>query len=177
MQRSIIVLLLILSGTAASRAQVNTEKMRAFDVEGFATTLSGDIAIESGNADLFEIGLGGRVDYRRGRHYTFITGNLRYGEEGDATFRDQSFAHWRYNYRIVPGLVGEAFTQVQQNGFKLLQLRFLLGSGVRLRYVGTETIKLFQGTTLMYEHENLNADEVTRHPATVSRSPFENLVM
>ena len=171
---SFLLLLIAGIGPFQGRAQVNTERMRASDVEGFATTLGGDLLVESGNADLFEIGLSARFDYRRGKHYTFLTGQLRYGEEGEATFKNRSFGHLRYNYQMLPWLVGETFTQLQQDGFKLLQLRVLVGSGPRFRYVDTGTIGVFQGTTLMFERENLDAGEVIGHPADQSVMRWSN---
>ena len=171
-----LIWVVLMGISAEAQAQVNTEKMRAFDVDGFQTTLDGDIALESGNADLFEVGAGLRFDYRTGRHYAFSISRLRFGEEGGSTFKDQAFAHLRYNYRFLPWLVSETFTQVQRDGFKLLQLRFLAGGGVRFRYVDTETLKLFQGTTLMYEHENLDATEVREHPVTTSVGRWSNYV-
>jgi hypothetical protein len=154
--------------------QINTEKLRSFDVDGFATTLGGDVSLESGNADLFEIGVRSRFDARRGRHYGFLTGEVRYGEEDGQTFRDRSFVHLRYTYRVLPWLVPETFTQVQDDGFKLLQLRVLYGLGVRLRYIDTERIKVFQGTTPMYEYENLDGSRVVDHPVTVSTVRWSN---
>lgn len=176
LRRAALVLLgvVLMSHSVAAHAQVNTERMRSFDVDGFRTTLDGDVALQAGNADLFEVGLGLRFDVRAGRHYAFSISRLRFGEEGGTTFKDQAFAHLRYNYLLLPWLVGEAFTQVQRDGFKLLQLRSLAGAGIRLRYVDTETFKLFQGATLMYEHENLDAREVTRHPATTSVLRWSN---
>lgn len=156
--------------------QVNTEEMRAFEVEGFRSTFSGDIALESGNAELFEVGLGTRFDYRKPPHYLFLVGQVRYGEEGGATFKNRSFAHLRYNRQLVPWLVAEAFTQLQQDAFKLLRLRTLVGSGVRFRYVDTGTIGIFQGTTLMYENEILDAGRVERHPARQSVGRWSNYV-
>ena len=162
------------TGASPTAAQINTEKMRAFDVDGFATTLGGDFLIESGNSDLFEIGLSTRFDYRRDRHYTFLAGQLRYGEEGNATFKNRAFSHLRYNYELTPWLIGESFTQLQQDGFKLLQLRVLVGGGARFRYVETDWVGVFQGTTMMFEHENLNATEVIGHPARQSIARWSN---
>lgn len=174
-----VLFLLTISGIAThpARAQiVNTEVMRAFDVDGFRATLGGDFALESGNSDLFEVGASARLDYRKNPHYTFIVSSVRYGEEGDETFKDRSFAHLRYNYRLLNWLVPEAFTQVERDGFKLLQLRFLLGSGVRLRYLDADRLKVFQGTTLMYERENLDASKVEDHPADVSTVRWSNYI-
>ncbi len=179
MRLRVLILALAVAGAAwpaAARAQINTETMRAFDVDGFATTLGGDLLLESGNSDLFEIGLNARFDYRRDRHYTFLRSELRYGEEGDATFKNRAFGHLRYNHRIRPWLVGEAFTQVQQDGFKLLQLRTLVGGGVRFRYLENERVGVFQGTTPMYEYENLDAGKAVGHPARSSSVRWSNYV-
>lgn len=169
-------LLFSVSFAYPASGQINTEKLRSFDVDGFATTLGGDVSLESGNADLFEIGVRSRFDARQGRHYGFLTGEVRYGEEDGQTFRDRSFAHLRYTYRVLPWLVPETFTQVQDDGFKLLQLRVLYGLGVRLRYIDTDRIKVFQGTTPMYEYENLDGSRVVEHPTTVSTVRWSNYV-
>jgi putative salt-induced outer membrane protein YdiY len=165
-----------LSGLLPAAAQVNTEKMRALDVDGFQTTLGGDVALQSGNADLFELGARLRFDYRTGPHYAFLTSEVRYGEEDGKAFRDRSFGHLRYNYAPAPWLVGEAFTQLESNGFTRLQLRVLAGGGLRVRYVDTERVKVFQGTTPMYEHENLNRGGLGTHPAETSNVRWSNYV-
>ena len=162
--------------TRSAFGQVNTEKLRSFDVDGFATTLGGDVSFESGNAELFEVGLRSRVDARQNRHYGFLTGEVRYGEEDGQPFRDRAFAHLRYTFRVLPWLVPETFTQVQEDGFKLLQLRFLYGLGARFRYIDTERVKVFQGTTPMYEYENLDGSRIVEHPATVSTARWSNYV-
>lgn len=174
---AILVAVVLFAGSARpATAQVNTEKMRSFNVDGFQTTIGGTVAYQSGNADLIEVGARARFDVRHDRHYGFLTSEVRYGEEDGRTFRDRSFAHLRYTYRVLPWLVPETFSQVEQNGFTLLQLRVLAGMGVRLRYLDTERVKVFQGTTPMYEFENLNASEITRHPTTVSTVRWSNYV-
>lgn len=154
--------------------QVNTERMRALDVEGWRTTLGGDVAVQSGNVDLFEIGVNARIDYRHARHYAFSTGELRYGTKDDAPFRDRTFGHLRYNHRLVPSLTAEAFAQLERDGFARLQLRTLVGAGLRVQYLDTEKIRIFQGTTPMYEHENLEADGLATHAATTSTVRWSN---
>lgn len=173
---ALLLLLWCALSAAPAAAQVNTEKLRAYDVQGLALTMGGDVAFESGNADLFEVGAAARLDALQGRHYAFLTGSVRYGEEDGERFKDRSFAHLRYNYRALPWLVGEAFTQIERDGFKLLQRRFLLGAGPRLRYVDTEAVKLFQGTALMFEDEELDVSQVDTHPAHVSTVRWSNYV-
>jgi putative salt-induced outer membrane protein YdiY len=168
------LLLLGLCLPLPTSAQINTERMRALDVEGMRTTVGGDVAVQSGNVDLFEVGANTRVDYRIGRHYAFLAGEVRYGRQDDAPFRDRTFGHLRYNYRLVPRLVAEAFTQLERDGFARLQLRTLVGGGLRVQYLDTKAVKIFQGTTPMYEHENLEGDDLAHHPAATSTMRWSN---
>jgi hypothetical protein len=174
MLRCCLLGLIALLGPCAAQGQVNTERMRALDVEGVRTTLGGDVALQSGTVDLFEIGATARVDARRAPHYAFLAGELRYGIKGDTPFRDRTFGHLRYNYELGPWLVGEAFTQLERDGFARLQLRTLVGGGLRVQYVGTDAVKVFQGTTPMYEYENLEGTGLVDHPATVSTVRWSN---
>lgn len=109
-----------------AQGQLNTERMRALDVEGVRATLGSDVALQSGTVDLFEIGLAGRLDVRRGRQYSFLATEIRYGTKDGVLFRDQMFAHLRYNVRVLPWLETELFSQWEREGFARLQLRSLL---------------------------------------------------
>jgi putative salt-induced outer membrane protein YdiY len=164
-----------ISGKIAA-GQVNTERMRALDVDGVRFEVGGDVAVQSGNADLFEVGMSLRIDVRSQANYLFLVGDLRYGEKDGDPFRNRSFAHLRYNRTLTPWLVAEGFTQVERDGFAQLQLRTLGGAGLRVQYVNTDAFKLFQGTTPMYEFENLDASAVTVHPATSSHIRWSNYV-
>lgn len=161
-------------GSLDVRGQVNTERMRALEVEGIRTTLGGDLSVQSGNVDLFEVGVTSRIDARQTPHYAFLAGEVRYGTKGDVPFRDRTFGHLRYNYRLRPWLVAEAFSQLERDGFARLQLRTLVGGGLRVQYIDTEPVKVFQGTTPMYEHENLEADGLGEHPAAMSAVRWSN---
>lgn len=44
--------------------RVNPERMRVLDVEGVRTTSGGDLAVQSGNVDLFEVGVTTHLDVR-----------------------------------------------------------------------------------------------------------------
>lgn len=157
-----------------AHAQVNTERMRTLDLEGWQTTLGGTAALESGNADLFEVGGRGRVDVRRTPHYAFLAAEGQYGIQDDDPFRDRLFGHLRYNYQLRPWLVAEAFAQLEHDGFSLLQLRTLAGGGLRVQYVDTDPVKVFQGTTPMYEYETLDGSSLDRHPSTTSTVRWSN---
>jgi len=172
--RRVVCVLGLMVLPAVAHGQVNTERMRAPEVEGVRTTLGGTVALRSGNVDLFEIGGTARVDLRQGLHYAFLAGELRYGTKDETPFRDRTFGHLRYAYRLRPRLEAEGFTQLERDGFARLQLRTLVGGGLRVRVVDTETVAVFQGTTPMYEHENLDEKRLVVHPATVSTVRWSN---
>lgn len=169
-----LLLLAVIVMPNPALGQVNTERMRAVDVDGIQATFGGTLALQSGNVDLFEVGASARVDARKEPHYAFVTGELQYGTKDDAPFRDRTFGHLRYNYRLLSWLVAEAFTQLERDGFARLQLRSLAGAGLRVQYLDTETLGIVQGTTPMYEYENLELSAPARHPATTSTVRWSN---
>ncbi len=144
---------------------VNTDRLRGVGEDGVREKLGCTLALQSGNA---------RIDVRTGAHYAFATGELQYGIKNDAPFRDHPFGHLRYNYRLQPWLVAEAFTQLERDGFARLQLRSLAGAGLRVQYLDAEPLTIFQGTTPMYEHENLDGSALDQHPATTSTVRWSN---
>lgn len=174
MHRLFPVIFLLLGFAPGARAQVNIEKLRVFTGDGAQLTFDGDVVLQSGNAELYEVGLGTRLDVRRAEHYAFLIGSVRYGERGEKAFKNRAFAHLRYTHTFSDPVRGEAFTQVEHDGFTLLNLRSLVGLGLRLRYYEAESFSLYQGTALMPEHEELQADRVEVHPASTTTLRWSN---
>lgn len=74
-----VVLALLALGRrpACAWMPVNTETLRDPSVDGWTGTLGGDVAFETGNVDLLEVGLDARVDVRDGPRYAFAVGRVR----------------------------------------------------------------------------------------------------
>ena len=53
-------------------AQISIESVRAYEKEGFSGTVNGDIALSTGNNDLYEAGFGTRLDLRSGKNHAFL---------------------------------------------------------------------------------------------------------
>ncbi len=160
------ILLGLLVAAAPVRAQVNVEKLRAFNTDGVGVSFDGTVALLAGNSDVIDLGLKSRLDVRRGRHYAFLIGSVRYGESNDVQSRERAFAHLRYNHDLTPRLIGEAFAQVEHDGFTLLQLRLLGGAGVRVRYLRAENPGVFQGSSIFFEAEEFDGARAGEHPAS-----------
>jgi putative salt-induced outer membrane protein YdiY len=142
--------------------------------EGLAFTFSVNYSLRAGNQDRSDLGAGSRLDYKAGRHYVFLLGNLNYGISQGVTYKNRSFAHLRYNYALKPAVVGELFGQLENDPFTLLQIRLLVGMGARLRYLSGEHLALFQGSGLMLEHEALDANKVIVHPSEITALRWNN---
>ncbi|MEM1128093.1 MAG: DUF481 domain-containing protein [Bacteroidota bacterium] len=172
----LLVCALILAWPLVAAGQVNIERIRVTNQEGLSGSVGGDVEFRSGNAELFEVGATARVDYGMARSLLFFVGHLRYAERKGTTFRNSAFGHLRFTRDVTDRLVGEVFTQAERDGFTLLQIRLLAGTGLRFRYVRTEAFGVFQGTTLMVEHEQLEADRVVVHPAELTVLRWSNYV-
>ncbi len=77
---------------------------------------------------------------------------------------NKNFQHIRYNYsfRSRQWLIYELFIQRQQNKIKYIQYRFLTGTGLRIRLLNNDKIKLFIAPLAMYEKEILSDSAATQ---------------
>lgn len=100
-------------------------------------------------------GLGGAVQHIRGKHRWFFINDLSLSRVENNDFLNTGFQHLRYNYARDKRWTGEAFVQTQYNKPLLLDQRFTIGAGPRLRVVNGKAVKTHVGTALMYEHERL----------------------
>jgi len=157
-------------------AQVNTESMRRVDVDGFTLRLSGNLAFQQGNSDVFETDASGRIDYLVRQHYLFLNGSQRFARSDGGTFRNRAFAHLRYNYEFTRRVTGEAFTQIERDSFTRRRVRLLGGLGPRIRYAQTDRWHLFQGSTLMHEFESLDPTRAGDRAPDTNRVRWSNYI-
>lgn len=144
---------------AAARAQVNVEALRS-DINGRDTyvALQASYAGHAGNVNGSVAGAAAFGGLTFGRHLTFLKLQGDYAEFGGKPTMAKSFAHLRYNLRILPFLWAEAFVQIEQNKFQRLALRQLDGAGVRFGIVQRDEVQLYYGTAWMADYEKLNDD-------------------
>ena len=163
--RSLCLALLVALAPTASAQVVNTEKLRlSDDIDGLNVDLASALAYATGNVDYLQLGLGGRVDYRRDRDAGFVTGNLAFQRAEGRTFLNDAFAHARYNRQLTGLLTAELFVQTQRSEAQLLERRYLAGAGLRADLLRDDNLRLAVGVTPMLEIERLDpvAEEQTR---------------
>ena len=150
---------------ADSSAQINIERLRTQD-EGLSANADLAFAFRSGNSDLYDVSLGGQINHRNDNRFILGIARIRYGESDGTTYNSSAFAHLRYTQWFGALVAGELFGQLENDRFTLLQLRTLIGSGIRLRLAETDNVSAFLGSAAMYEIEDLDASKVTVHPSS-----------
>lgn len=156
-----------------SAAQVNIEALRRdAGSAGFSGALAMNLELHTGNTDLKEIGLEGRLDFDHSRVNTFILARNDFGWEQGERFADEGLIHLRQHYPLRGRFSLEAFTQYNYDATYRLDHRVLAGGGFRYHLVESEAFQLWEGASALVEHERLGelmpADD---HPdiATVVR--------
>ena len=87
----------------------------------------------------------------------FLIGNYNLIRSGGKDYRNAWFVHLRFNYKISNLFRMEAFVQSQHNELLDINLRNLLGTGLRFKLVSKEHLKLYFGNAYMYEEEKSDA--------------------
>lgn len=144
---------LVLSGKLAS-AQVNTESVRdAGDREGLSGRVEASVTGSTGNTVGMLASGSGRIQLRAGRHLTFLYATGDYTRLNHETLIARSMSHARYNYELVARMWAEAFTQVENDRFRRITDRELLGLGPRVQWIDAPAFQLFTGSAYMAEWE------------------------
>lgn len=177
-------LLAVIAWPTVAGAQVNTERLRSWDVEGFSGSADFSLNLQSGNVSLLNVGSSVRLQYatlqdapagstrRRGEDLIYLIGNLSFGEKRNEqgrpreTFVNNGFAHLRWTRMWIPWLGTELFGQIQYNEFIRLSRRLLGGAGLRFALVEHENAEIHVGSGYMLEYEALDIPEDDPHPAS-----------
>lgn len=154
-------------------AQVNTEKLRSWDREGFSGNIDFALTWQSGNVGLLTVATGLRIQFATLRDSTaekkeiedliYLVGNLQFGERRNVrpseAFINNGFAHLRWTRMWLRWIGTELFGQAQYNEFIKLRRRLLGGAGVRFEVIRYDNAEVHVGTAYMLEAERLDVPE------------------
>ncbi len=166
------ILIFICLSNIKITAQVNTEKYRTpLETLGFSGYGKIDISAQTGNTDLQEMNLSGRLDWENKSTHIFLIGQGEYGWKDKISFSDQALLHLRYVHSLNSFLKGEIFTQVNYDKAILLDFRSLEGAGLRIKIFKDSVNEFWFGTAYMFEHEKykLPPNSVHKHVENISR--------
>lgn len=157
MIRSVAIFVVFLLFTLSSPlfAQVNTENFRKSDLApGFHNALNLNFGATTGNTRVVTTRLQFRSDYVEQTYRGFFVGSYSQGSTGGTDFQNESFIHVRVVPDLLENLKGEIFYQQEQNPFRNLTSRNLVGAGLRAP-ITRPTLKLYVGIGLMWENERV----------------------
>ena len=152
------------------RAQiVNIEdKRKGFDTLGWygQIDLGGNLTKNKNTV----ISLNGSVRVDRKGKRNLLLGLLDYRlvQVSGANALNAGFAHLRYAYYLSDRWRWEAFTQVQYNEQLRLGLRYLVGSGPRLKLYSHKDDRIYAGVLYMYEYDELAEGTITYSDSRLS---------
>lgn len=141
---------------------VNIESKRVVHVdssEWYGRLNLGFNLIENGNS-IINFNGGANLEYVKGHHWFLALTNFNFIQIEKEDFINDGFLHFRYNYSINKFLSYEAFTQAQYNEKLNLQLRWLLGTGLRFALVNKKDHNAYLGVSYMYEYNEETSPEL-----------------
>jgi len=148
---------LLLNALQLVQGQVNIEALRSTSSDsGLAGTLGINLALRTGNVELVELGIDGRVDYGTAKSSTLFLWRGELGFVGGDRFTNDGLLHLRHGRKTVSSVAAEVFGQTNYDKSRLLEFRALLGGGLRLGIVDARTVGLWLGVGYMFEHEVLD---------------------
>lgn len=139
------VMLLIFSvfNSCFVNAIVNIEKV---DIESKVADFQGELEFKvsgtSGNSESYSSSLGSRFQWND-VSTQFLVIKYNYEKSFDVKSKDNTFLHYRYISNSRKSVSTEYFLQAEDDAFKLLNLRTLIGGGYRFRLF--DQGKLYQG--------------------------------
>lgn len=170
---ALAALLCTLIGIRAQAQIVNVQStLAALPDEGVSGSLTGSADWRTGNSSLLLIGTSAALSYRRGAHLVVGIGRLDFAQaknpDSDRYERIslKTFGHLRYRRTLSKRLLVETFQQAEYDEQRRLNLRALIGAGVRLGLVEQTQLRVGLGLAYMFEYEDLQDDWVNDDEST-----------
>ena len=134
---------------------VNIENLRRNpnDTAKVKANLQSTFFYKNANQVIYSFNAKSFISYRRNNQMLLLNGDWGVTRAANQDYENQAFVHLRYNRCFNNWLVGEVFTQVQQNKILNVKYRYLFGIGPRYELVKRKNGNLAIGTLYMYEYE------------------------
>lgn len=159
--------------TFTATAQIlNVESLRKVtDTSGFSGSAGLNFEVKRNTNDFLIFGSVIHIQYKMHKHLLLFKNDIDFEKIAGEKLTNGGIQHLRYNYRFHPRIAWEIFAQAQYNKVSLIKFRGLLGTGPRFKITTSEKYKLYAGTLIMYEQEEL-LDMVTPLQRTVRGSAY-----
>ncbi len=154
--KSFVFFTLLFISMLASAQILNVESLRKVtDTSGWSGSATLDVTFARNQNDFFIVSNDIHVQYKTKKSLVLFKNQLNFIKIGNDDFSNSGIQHFRYNYKIKPRFVWEAFFQSQYNKIAEIDFRGLAGTGFRFKLSTSEKYKFYLGSLIMYEHEEL----------------------
>ncbi|RUM44810.1 MAG: hypothetical protein DSY46_04650 [Hydrogenimonas sp.] len=116
-------------------AYINVTPIEVGEEPGTTGSLALSLSTKRGNVETNEYTIDADVRYDSNSTYAlWFFGGYNYAKAHDIEIENSGFAHMRYLHVLTPALYAEAFVQTEQDKFKDLSNRSLVGADIRYRF-------------------------------------------
>jgi hypothetical protein len=148
---------------------VNIESARMqSDTTGWMGNASAALALTKNTEQVFSSEVDAHVQYKSRKSLYLLLGSYGFLKAAGTNLIDNSFFHFRYNYKLNSVVRWEVFTQVQKNAVTGISSRFLIGTGPRFKIFSNKLIRLYAASLLMYEREDETNSDIIQNNARSS---------
>lgn len=152
--KKIAALLFIFCWKTTIAQIVNIEKARMqSDTTGWLGNAGASFSLVKNTQKIFSSDVDAHLQYKSKKSLYLILGSYGFLKGAGTRFIDNTFFHFRYNYKLNKLIRWEAFTQLQKNVITKIRSRYLLGTGPRFKLVSNARLHLYAATLIMYEQE------------------------
>lgn len=150
-----LVMSVTLLFTSLAHAFLNIESIRQKAKAGFFGGSGFQLSGESGNTDKIVSSFTTVNGYKTEKMELLGLAKYKYGESANIKDSNEGDLHLRYTFVPSKGPSYEAFGQVEFDEFRNLELRTLLGLGLRNPIIQEEKVSFFIGAGIFFENEDL----------------------
>lgn len=154
------VFLLLCTGVRAQIVNIE-DKRKGFDTLGWFGRIDLGANLTRNRNQVVSVNGALRIDQVAEDHRWLILSDYRLVQVSGDNALNAGFAHLRYAYYLSDKWRWESFTQVQYDQQLRIQLRYLLGSGPRLRVYAREKSRAYFGLLYMYEYDEVDDEGST----------------
>lgn len=171
------IILTFITISTFTLAQVNIEKFsRVEQNKGWEGNLSTYLSAKTGNTDIQEFGIDGRINFKNDQFYSFVIAQGDYGWNKGKEYSNNALLHLRYIHNLKGNIKPEIFGQINYNKRQLLLYRSLIGGGFRFTILSDSISNLVFGTAYMFEFEKIDLENSANHPNNTKHHRWSSFV-
>ncbi len=158
---------LLLCTVKAQIVNIESARMQS-DTTGLMGNAGASLALTKNTQQVFSSEVDAHIQYKSRKSLYLLLGSYGFLKGAGTNLIDNSFLHFRYNYKLNAIVRWEVFTQVQKNVITGISSRFLIGMGPRFKLLSNKLMRLYAASLLMYEREAETVSNIIQNNARSS---------